>query len=485
MGGAGGQPPTCDASLGPTEDACVIDEAFGVFVSPAGDDENEGSREAPVRTLAHAAALAHQSNKRVYACADGGDYAESLTIDAGLDGLELYGGLSCADWTLSESRATIASLASTALVVDGLTEGLLIEDFRIISSDASAADTAQAESSLAVIVTSSQSVVLRRVDVTSGAGAPGVAGDAGADGSAGAEAIAQPETAGKPADCSAEAADDQTGGGWPASSNLCGSVGGTGGQAFKSGLLEGNSGSDGGPKTNLIQTEGVDNGGPGATVPGTSGSPGNGGQSGTRGASGGVAAALGTFTAESYVPASGHDGTSGFPGQGGGGGGASMGNGTCLGASGGAGGMGGCSGGGGKAGGGGGASVALLSFDSSVTLIGCTLTSGPGGDGGNGGQGGSAGLGRPGAEGGQGDANNGIGNGGRGGDGGNGGPGGSGSGGTGGPSFALVVSGTAPMLTDSELHPGSGGLAGLGGTRGTEAAPNGSPGTSGETYEVE
>jgi len=109
--------------------------------------------------------------------------------------------------------------------------------------------------------------------------------------------------------------------------------------------------------------------------------------------------------------------------------------------------MGGCGGTAGTGGVGGGASVAVLSWNTKLTLDACLLLAG---DGGAGGKGGAAGGGGPGKEGGKGGQNSAaIGKGGGGGLGGYGGRGGSGSGGSGGPSIALVYSGTAPTLVNS------------------------------------
>ena len=42
----------CDGELLPEDDACVVDEEYGVFVSPTGDDATgEGTRESPFATL--------------------------------------------------------------------------------------------------------------------------------------------------------------------------------------------------------------------------------------------------------------------------------------------------------------------------------------------------------------------------------------------------------------------------------------------------
>ncbi len=77
----------------------------------------------------------------------------------------------------------------------------------------------------------------------------------------------------------------------------------------------------------------------------------------------------GILSQSGWMPGSGSPGDDGKPGQGGGGGG----NGRLSSGSGGGGGCGGCGGAGGKPGQGGGASIALLSFQSSITLAGCSL----------------------------------------------------------------------------------------------------------------
>ena len=62
----------------PSEDACVIADKYGVFVSPTGNDiTGDGSMSAPYATLGKGFVKAKTSGKRVYACADGGDFTES------------------------------------------------------------------------------------------------------------------------------------------------------------------------------------------------------------------------------------------------------------------------------------------------------------------------------------------------------------------------------------------------------------------------
>ncbi|HTB72206.1 MAG TPA: hypothetical protein VK762_03125, partial [Polyangiaceae bacterium] len=51
-------PSGCDPTKAPHDEPCVIDDAFGIFVSPAGADRNLGSKSAPVRSIGHAMDLA-------------------------------------------------------------------------------------------------------------------------------------------------------------------------------------------------------------------------------------------------------------------------------------------------------------------------------------------------------------------------------------------------------------------------------------------
>ena len=149
--------------------------------------------------------------------------------------------------------------------------------------------------------------------------------------------------------------------------------------------------------------------------------------------------------------------------------------------------MGGCGGDLGTGGIGGGASVALLSWDSALTLDACGLVASAGGAGGVGGAAHAGGLGKAGGSGGTASVVNTIGGGGIGGNGGNGGNGGSGAGGTGGPSIALVYSVSKPtFLNDPVRTPGAGGAHGAGGRLGLNTAnwaPDGSDGMSVPEYE--
>src|SRR5450432_847177 len=85
-------PPNCDATKLPTEDACVITEAFGVFVSSTfGNDANaDGSRSKPFATLSKGIAAAKQANRNVYACAE--KYPENVEF---ADGVSVFGYFWC------------------------------------------------------------------------------------------------------------------------------------------------------------------------------------------------------------------------------------------------------------------------------------------------------------------------------------------------------------------------------------------------------
>jgi hypothetical protein len=457
--------PPCDKDAAPADAACLIDDQYGVFVSPKGDDAaGQGTKAAPYKTLAKAIADAKAKTKRVYACDDGTGYPESITIGTSLDGTVAYGGFACGAWTYSATaKAVVKPASGTALKVSALTTGLKFDGFEFDSPDA----TTAGGSSIAVIVDSAQNVAFNNVKVVAGKGGAGVAGVDGAKGDDGLSVDPQ-QQGGLNASCSALS---RPGGTWPTQS-ACGSLGGPGGDGKRE--SDGTAGSAGNPRTNVTPA-GADNGGPNGGQGGTIGSVGNAGSPGT------ASIATGAFSATGHVPATGGaNGKDGYPGQGGGGGASNAPFGTgCFGASGGAGGMGGCGGKPGTGGASGGASVALLSWQSGVTLTGCTLISAAGGAGGKGGNGGAGGKGQDGAAGGQGiTAPTAIGAGGKGGKGGNGGAGGPGAGGNGGPSYALVYNGTEPVQTTTTLSAGLGGAKGAGGTAGAVLAPDGTAGTA-------
>jgi hypothetical protein len=445
----------CDPSKSPSEEACVVAEAYGVFVSPAGSDSNTGTRSAPVATLGHGMDVAKAMGKRVYVCA--GSFGEELVIGASRDGVNVYGGLDCAGWTYGAANHVVVAPASSgyALELEGLQTGVTLEDLEFDSQSA----PSPGESSMAAFASNSQNVVLERVTLVAAAAADGSAGGASGPGADAGSTNwygtppAYPELNGASAsDAGAPAATTCTCG------DLSNSTGGAG-----SGPLNVP------PPTAGLPSYGGD---AGAGAAGVSGSQCNSqGGGGTDGVDAPVAAAgtpnasLGACSMSGWTPAVGLAGSNGQPGQGGGGGG----DGRLGSGAGGGGACGGCGGVGGLPGTGGGSSVALLAYQSNVTLVNCLLTSraaGNGGAGTSGEQGQSGGVmggnadlgGCPGGAGGAGSGGNG------------------GQGGAGGLSLGIGYCGTAPTV-DGALVPGAAtlsgvtlGTAGAGGTGGSGGA---------------
>ncbi|MEO6600328.1 MAG: hypothetical protein ABIQ16_10680, partial [Polyangiaceae bacterium] len=475
--GAAGGPSTCDGSLSPDVDGCVISDDYGVFVSPGGDDTTgDGTEAAPYATLTTALAKL-DAIKRIYVCAS--EYAEPGTLEIP-GGVSIYGGFGCDGgvWRYdpANNKTSFKPMSPIGAELNGA-KGVTLQDLSIIAANA----TSPGGSSFGMTLVDS-GAVLTRVKIRAGSGAIGTAGVDGVNGADGADPT--PMQNGHAPVCVSPA--DNNGGLWAAPSD-CSVRGGTGGTGYLS--IAGDSGKTGVPLEN-IATPGAQNGGAGATtagtlVPGTIGGTGSGGLSGATAAS---AKEIGSFSAAGYAVATGGDGTNGFAGQGGGGGGASRGNGTaCTGASGAAGGMGGCGGTLATGGKGGGGSIAVLSWNSSLTLVNSSLVASSGGAGGKGGKAGTGGAGKSGGQGGGVDTQHGVGAGGGGGSGGPGGNGGNGAGGTGGPSIALVYSMTEPAMDAlSTLVPGTGGAAGVGGTYGNvnTKAPDGTLGVAKDKYVV-
>ena len=430
-----------------TADPCIINETFGVFVSPSGSDTAAGTQLAPVATIGHAMDLAKAANKRVYACGSAGSYTESLTISAARDGVSVYGGLDCttgpSQWAYNTAKvANLAPPTGYALQVTGLTTGVTFDDFAFV---AAAASTNGASSIAIFDASSTGTLLLRRCDVQAGASMAG-----------------QPGTTPAPFAGSAPTgmAGTATAGGMPTPNGACStSIGGAGGAPAPT---PGSDGSDGQP--------GPSNKGTALGCFGSIG--GGGGANGGPGIAGAGATTLATLSATGWSPTPGQPGQAGTVGEGGGGGGS-----TDTTGGGGAGGAGGCGGAGGGAGQAGGSSLAVLLFDASVDLESCSLvasTAGAGGAGATAGQTGQTG----GTHGSFFVGSNAC----LGGKGGNGGSGGAGGGGAGGASAGVMWIGTAPTIngtstpsaaTLANVTIGSAGAAGTGGTPAAVAGVSG------------
>ena len=475
----------CDPTKGPHDEACVVDEAYGVFVSPTGSDAFAGTRASPFRTIAEGMDSAKSSGKpHVYVCS--GSYPEALVVRASRDGLSVFGGLDCATWTYSASSSvTIApGQPGYALDVEGLANGVTFEDVAIMAENANAANPG--ESSVAVLVNGSTGVVFQRVTMVAGSGANGASGASGGLRTDGGTNPTASNWLGTPPGYAALDGNDatSTSGGGP---KICSCPDGTtsvGGQ--------GSSAGDGG----------VQGPGPGLPAYGASGDAGLSGRNGASCGGGGSPAengldapqgkasspstSWGALGPSGWTPAVGSYGSNGQPGQGGGGGG----NGPASTGFGGSGACGGCGGIGGRPGAGGGASIGLLVYESAVSLVGCTIVAhdaGSGGPGGNGEPGQAGGL--------VGGTQNGSGC--PGGAGGSGGGGNGGQGGPGGLSLGIAFTGKPPTFDGAPVASGlilgrvvvgaggAGGSSGLPGAAATttvgqpQAGLAGPPGTAG------
>ena len=512
-----------------------------VFVSKAGNDENEGTITAPLVTITAGIARAKAEGKRdVYVAT--GVYSEAVTL---VSGTMVYGGFSgdfAARDTLLYQTAILGAPATptspAAVNAVGLTgeEGGLA-GFVIFGVVATAPGT----SSYAIRVVDCDSA-LRLEDNTihagtGAAGAIGKGGSGGAGGPPGAGGAAAVDVG----DATCAAVDHQSGGaGGVGACGVISTAGGDGGGAICPDYNEEQDGTvcPAAPSQAATSAEvgatgdgvaGGAGGAPGADayinvidgpfgdspctaspanctlchLPATSmsGSPGADGGDGAPGDSGaGCPAAGGSVIDGLWVSGKGSPGGGGSPGSGGGGGGAAggvetwscqdaVGGFSDVGATGGGGGAGGCGGSTGQGGAGGGGSFGLfVVFGAAPTsfpkLVGNTIVRGLGGPGGAGGVGGAGGPGGPGGAAGpaaQGETDTYCTTpAGQGGDGGRGGHGGGGGGGCGGVSYGLFVHGAdGPVAWKNDNAFSAAGVAGAGGIGGLSLAKPGGDGADG------
>ena len=341
------EPPPKDC-LTPTEptknpEKCLVD-AFGAFVSPSGDDGNDGTKAKPFKTIGRAL---QGVRTRIVVCE--GEYAGSLDVTRAV---ELYSGVTC-DFSKAGGKAKlVASKAAYGIKVEKVSGPVVLADLDLVGMNG----VAPGESSVGVFLTESGNVKLLRSRVEAGDGADAPAKRDGAF------------------TLAAQAPDGQM------------AVGNTGGSGGDSGACPGGGSTKGGAGGNIgfqgadgmprppggAKGDGIADCGAGAT--GKNGSPGDNGQDR------GGAATVATLTGAGLSGGKGMDAAHGTIGGGGGGGYGTAG-------AGGGGGAGGCGGQGGFGGGAGGSSIAVLSFSSSVSLESTELIAKiakPGGAGGKG-----------------------------------------------------------------------------------------------------
>lgn len=442
------------------------DVAKTIFVSPGGNDANDGSsRDVPFATLANALSAAEGVGGDVYLDINGAydlGSGELLLID----GVSVYGGYDSADnWSrLDTAKSTIQTTGTKGVVADGIVNATVLEQIEIVV----AGSTTPGQSLYGLFVNASTGLTVANSAITVGATANGDNGTASA-------VVAAKGNAGSPGQAGCEDSDIFCG----ACSQPQGGSGGSGpgGQGGVGGFA--------GHAANLGQNgqagTGISFGAGGSGTPSGNGdwnptSPylGQNGASGTPGNPG--TAGSGGYELTGYIPVAGAGGSSGMPGAGGGGGGGGGGGVSNCDSYGGAGGGGGAGGAGGVGGGGGGSaggSFGVYMASSELTIADSTITTGDGGAGGSGAAGKTGGAGGQGGWGGNGarpNAGNPYGgvseqddgsNGGRGGYGGSGGNGGAGGGGAGGPSIAILrKGGSQPVMTNLSFSLGSGGVGG-------------------------
>ncbi|AUX39937.1 hypothetical protein SOCE26_013320 [Sorangium cellulosum] len=400
-------PDPCEGDPGtaPALDIC------GVFVSEQGDENNPGTKSAPVKTLQHAIGLAAYGRgndelptRRVYAC--GGTFKETVTLPSGVD---LWGGRLCDDGDLPYAGSydgpnqwtTIAPPGRIPLrVIEGenATATSMIFGVRVVAADASAPD---GKSSIAMILSEGARATVRESEILAGNGKDGAPGE---------DAPSFRANAGMVGNNGADACTADEARGAPSVVTVCGDgIESTGGPGGDGGIETGGDGASGLPESVGNPPH------PGRGGFGASSMACKAGENGADGADAERAAGAsgaGLLDVNGWVGVRGEDGKKGGVGQGGGGGGGGKGRddmSVCPtgrpqgGAAGGSGGSGGCGGKGGHAGDYGGASIAIVALQGSAITVeaGSKVLGAKGGDGGVGGTGQWGGLGSAGGNGGR------------------------------------------------------------------------------------
>ncbi len=357
-------------------------ESLGVFVTPSGTTDGDGTRARPLASIQAGIDLAKKVGKRVYVCK--GTFAESLTV---ADSISLVGGLDCShvEWAPGApgARTRIEARSSPAIVAREITTATRLYGFDVVAPDADAPSA----SSIGLFATRSPALVVASSSITAGAGAKG------SDGVDGVQLVQTGHVDGNAllgsTPCDTQECELRNGI-WskpmamPGGRSVCEGAPGHDGEV-------GGSGGSGGLSETYWDGVGVrfmwrhyrndvayapEGGGSRTSAAGAAGIDGL------------NARRLGTIDATGYVPVSGTSGTDGQPGKGGSGGAgimtsalaASYPEGTVFRGMGGAsGGAGGCPGLAGSGGAGGGASFGILLVESPITIEDASIASKSGG----------------------------------------------------------------------------------------------------------
>jgi hypothetical protein len=438
------------------------------YVATTGLDTNDGTRQAPFRTITYAMSQEVIDNRLPIRVAEG-VFIEQLVF---LNDVAIVGGYDPVTWTRSTGDRTRVVWEPVTAIADGLAW------LNVTGLEISAGDAPAGTSAIGMVMRNcGEEVTFTDCSFSAGEGGSGVVGADGANGTA--------QNGG-----TGDNAFYELTSGWN---------GGDGGYGYQS-----NSGGDGGGANSTLSagaTRGLAGDGSGGTA-GVNGVNSGRGGNGTNGtsrsalltANGGATSAGGVVSGLGWLARTGNAGATGQGGGCGGGGGGGYGH--ALNGSGGGGGGGGAGGGGGvggAGGGGGGGSFGLLWIDTDAqtaapVFASCGFYAGTAGNGARGGNGGNGASGGSGGTGGTGASTVG-GDGGNGGNGGAGAPGGGGSGGAGGWSFGVYLAGGAydPEFVSCSYDYNPAGAGGPGGVRGgaspIPAAPSGPAGQSGEVHD--
>jgi len=163
----------CDTSADPAQTPCLVDEGYGLFVSPNGNDQSGmGTRSSPFKTIAKGIEQGVTKGKSVYVCA-AATYDEQLVLDVGASGTKLYGGFDCGTWNhLSNTRTVVRPSTPGVVLTAAKVSSVFVEDFEFDAHDG----MAPGDSSVAVLVASSDRVRLVRTKLVAGRGIEGARG---------------------------------------------------------------------------------------------------------------------------------------------------------------------------------------------------------------------------------------------------------------------------------------------------------------------
>lgn len=465
---------SCDDATDASHKTCAIPEGLVGLECDAvlfvdgdnGEDTWAGSKEGPLKSLSEAISRATSATAAIVVSGDKNSPAQVGPIVL-KNGVSMYAGYD-SDFTYTpKSRVRIEAPAAEQDIIGVRAEGIIRPTWIVGFDITTAAAPVGSFSNYGVHVANSNALVLRDITVQVGKGGDGKDGEngaAGADGEDGEEThdfyIVGRGTAygfGK-GGVNSECLNAET-------------KGGHGGIGY---------GLDSRPPgTDIIPAEkGQDSatavGGKAGDISNPTGGDGENGESqpateaGAGGASTGViASAFWTPTGDGVSGSSGKDGTGGA-----GGGGAHDEEYKLNSPAGSGGGAGGCGGEGGEGGAGGGGSFGVFLVNADIEIVAAMITANVGGAGGNGGQGGAGGKGGEGGE------VVGEPTPGKGGTGGDGGAGGHGGGGAGGVSYGVYCHESKPVLTEVTIQKGGSAPGG----NGANAALNGEPGETAETF---